>query len=479
MKEKKINNRAFFKDLSWYFLGSFVPLLIGFAKTPIFTRHFNKEDYGYLGIVTITFTYLGMVLFSWIGSCIWRYYSKYETEKKLTTLYTNLAFLYFISMVVLLTITLIWYGFANHFLVKQLIFYSFFQILLNQLFLFYMVLIRLKGKAKFYTIFQSVRAFFSIIIALAMVFILKSNISALVSSLVFLDALVLLFLFIFNPAKVTFKYHFISKKRIKELITYGGVGLILNVSLLVITTSDRYIIAWFSNLANVGIYDQVYKLGQISVVALVTIFFNTINPLLLKELELNFDNSVSLIRKYLKPFFIYGLPIIIYLSIFSKDISTLFLGEEFRVGYTILPFVFLAAYLQGLSSFYELRLKFSNKFRRLSIIAIAAAVLNILLTFIFVGLYGYKWAAITTVISYLVLIVLLHYFDNEILKFTRKNRKVYYKIIVVLTLQIAIYILLDYMWEINLLEKLMMITFFVLTYYLLLKKELKSVEIPI
>jgi len=477
-KTIKINNHTFIKDFSWYFLGSFVPLLIGFAKTPIFTRHFNKEDYGFLGLITITFTYLGMVLFSWIGSCIWRYYSKYKLENRLKELYSNLALLYFISMLMLLIITLIWYSFTEHYLVKQLIFYSFFQIIFNQLFLFYMVLIRLKGKAKFYTTFQSVRALFSIVIALVMVFVLEFNISALVSSLVILDALVILILLIFNPAGVSINYRLISKKKIKEFLKYGTVGLILNISILIITTSDRYIIAWFSNLEHVGVYDQVYKLGQISVVALVTIFFNTINPFLLKELEMNFDNSIQLIKKYLKPFFIYGLPMIIYLSIFSKDISMLFLGKEFRVGYTILPFVFFAAYLQGLSNFYELRLKFSNKFKKLSLIAITTAIINVILTIIFVGLYGYKWAAITTLFSYLILILMLHYYDKKILYITPKNRLLYYKMGIVLALQIALYIFIENSFQLHSLPKIIIGVLFMLSYYLLFKKDLKSIDLP-
>ena len=478
MTGRKTNNRAFFKDFSWYFLGSFVPLLIGFAKTPIFTRHFGKEDYGYLGIISITFTYLGMVLFSWIGSCIWRFYSRYESENKLKHLYSNLGLLYFVSMLILVFIALIWYGSSDTILVKQLIFYSFFQILLNQLFLFYMVLIRLKGKAKFYTIFQTVRAFLSISIALIMVFWLNYNISALVSSLVVLDALVLLFLFAYNPAKVAVDYQLISKEKLKELISYGAVGLILNICLLVITTSDRYIIAWFGNLGDVGVYDQIYKLGQISVVALVTVFFNTINPLLLKQLETNFDSSVQLIRKYIKFFIIYGLPVIIYLSIFSKDIATLFLGKEFRVGYTILPFIFLAAYFQGLSNFYELRLKFSNKYKKLSFIAIAAAVINIIITTIFVGLYGYKWAAITTLFSYISLIAMLHYYDREILSIVKTKKNVYYKIGIVLTLQLLIYFLTDNLFELQFFIKLAIGILFVLSYYFLLKKELKLIDLP-
>ena len=476
MSNKK---NSFLKDFSWYFLGSFVPLLIGFVKTPVFTRHFNKEDFGYLGIVSLTFSYFGMVLFSWIGSCIWRYYTKYKVKKELKTLYSNLMFLYVLAFVVIMIVSLFWYITADNYLVKQLIFYSFFQIVLNQLFLFYMVIIRLKGKAKFYTLFQSIRAFFSILIALVLVFKFEVNISALISSLVIIDTIAILLLAIINPAGVGLNFKLIRRKNLKELILYGSAGLIINIGFLVITSSDRYIIYLLNNLETVGIYDQVYKLSQLSVVVLVTIFFNTINPTLLKELEVNFKNSVDLIQKYIKVFTIYGLPIITYLSLFSKDIAHVFLGEEFRVGYTIMPFVFLAAYIHGFSNFYELRLKFSNKLKRLSIIVICAALLNLVLNYIFVGLYGYKWAAVTTAITYIFLISVFHSFDKEIVELKYDKIGFLFKVVLVLGVQTILYFIINNMYDLNIIIKITLGIFFILTYYFIFKKSLSESDILI
>ncbi len=474
-----MTNKSFLKDFSWYFLGSFVPLLIGFIKTPVFTRHFNKEEYGYLGLVSLTFTYFGMLLFSWIGSCIWRYYSKYEAERALKNLYSNLLFLYIIAFIVLLMVSASWYMVAENTLVKQMIFYSFFQILFNQLFLFYMVIVRLKGKAKFYTIFQSFKAFLSILIALFLVFKFDANISALISSLAIIDVLAILFLVIINPAEVTFNVKLIKRENLKELVIYGSAGLIINIGFLVITSSDRYFIYLLSNLETVGIYDQVYKISQISVVVLVTIFFNTINPTLLKELETNFNKSIDLIQKYIKTFIVYGLPIITYLSLFSKDIATILLGHEFRVGYTIMPFVFFAAYIHGLSNFYELRLKFSNQLKKLSTIIISAAILNIILNYIFISLYGYKWAAVTTAITYILLVLTFHFFDKKVFKFSRSDYYSGYQIILFLVLQVVIYFIIDKVFELIVVVKLTIGILYVLSYIVIFKKRLFNTEIPI
>lgn len=476
MDKFRIQNYPFLKDFIWYFLGSFVPLFIGFIKTPIFTRHFGKEDYGFLGIVTITYGYLGMILFSWLGSCLWRYFSRFDSSNSLIKLYSNLAFLYFLAIVALLFISLVWYNLSYSELTNELIFYSFFQIIFNQLFLYYMVVIRLKGKAVFYTIFQTIRAIISVAVALILVFWLEFNISALVLSLVLIDFLAVLFLIILNPAKIKFNIKLIEKENLKELITYGGVGLILNLSLLLITSSDRYIIYLYGNLDLVGIYDQVCKLSQLFVAALVTIYFNTINPTLLKELENNFENSGRLIQKYMQVFIIYGLPLIFYLSLFSKDISNIFLGEEFREAHSIMPFVFLGAYLRGFSNFYELRLKFSNKLKKLSLIALSMAGLNIILNFIFVGMYGYKWAAVTTAFTYIFLVLILNYFDSSLLSVYKTKL---YKILLILVLQVIVFYALSSIFEMNIYKKVFLSLIFLFIYYQSFKKQFKEIRIPI
>ena len=485
MKDKVFNKMSiksysFFKDFSWYFLGSIIPLLIGFIKTPVFTRHFNKEAYGYLGLVTITFSYLGMILFSWIGSCIWRYYNKYKINNNLKTLYTNLIFLYIIAFFLLFIASILWYLSADYKLVKQLIFFSFFQLILNQLFLFYMVVIRLKGKAVFYTLFQSIRALLSLIVALILVFIYQVNISALISSLVLIDAMVIIFLTIFNPAEINFNFKLINKENLIELVSYGSAGLIINIGFLVIASSDRYIIAWLSSLESVGIYDQVYKISQLSLVALVTIYFNTINPSLLKVLESNYENSVQHIKKHIAVFIVYGLPIVTYLSLFSKDIAYIFLGPEFRPGYSMMPFIFLAAYLHGISNFFELRLKFSNKLKRLGLTVVIMAALNVFLNYFFVASYGYKLAAVTTAITYIFLIAAFHFYDRNILAISKEDSIELFKIIFILALQVMAYYVFVQYFELKTFLKIFIGLLFVLAYIFIFKnlllKTIKSIN---
>ena len=470
---------TFRKDFFWYFLGSMLPMFMGFIKTPVFTRHFDTEAFGQLGIVSISFSFLGMMLFSWISSCLWRYYSSYKTSGGLTILYTNLLFLFTISLMLLGLITALWHMESDTDLIKELIFYSFLQLIFNQLFLAYMVVIRLNGKSKYYTIFQAVRALMSLSLVLILVFYFDLGISALVSSLVLVDLSSLILLALVNPAEIEFRLSQINKPALKELLQYGSLGFILNISLLSVSYSDRYVIALYFDLEQVGIYDQVSKISQLSIMALITVYFNTINPALLKVLDSDFKGSIAKTQNYLYPFILIGVPIVVYLSIFSEEIAGILLGINFRQGYVMMPYIFMATYLHGVSNFFELRLKFSNQLKWLGSIAVITALLNMVLNLVFVAKFGYQWAAYTTLISYLFMVLLFYFRDKEVLKLTREKRAVLVKMFLLLTGQYLIFAIFVDKMDLQREFRITIGLIFALTYFLYFKKSIIKLKIPV
>ena len=454
-------------------------MVIGFIKTPVFTRHFAKDSFGQLGLVTITFTFLGMLLFSWISSCLWRFYGRHEASNSLPRLYSNLFFLFLVSLGVVSLVTFIWVWRSENDLIQQLISFSFFQLIFNQLFLGYMVVIRLMGKSGYYNLFQGVRALISLLIALLLVFHFDANITALVSSLAVTDALSLFVLGVLNPAGLKLRIKDVNVKVLKEFLHYGSMGLILNISLLSISYSDRYIIALFHNLEEVGIYDQVSKISQLSMMALITVFLNTINPSLLRTLETDFKHALSRMQVYVFVFIFFGIPIVFYLSLFSEEIAGLLLGKAFREGYVIMPYVFLATSLYGLTNFFELRLKFSNRMLKLGVVAISTALINIVLNLIFVKSFGYQWAAYTTLISYLIMLSILCMGDPAVLQTVWQRRSLLVKIVLLLTIQYIGYQFFVDKKQLQLAGRIALGLIFVLTYFILFRKSLVKIQIPL
>lgn len=465
--------------MGWYLLGTIIPMGVGFFKTPIFTRYFTPEEYGYLGLITITFSYFSVFLYSWLAGCLWRYYNTYKNKNDLKNLYSNIFFVYLGASFILLFISGVWYVMADNPLVKHLILLSFIQFFIKEFIGLYLIVIRLEGKALTYNLIHSSRAVLSFGLLYIMTFGYQYRITSVLLSIIFIDILALIFILTFVRNNLAFSIKSISRKTLIILYKFGSIGLVVNFCFLLISSSDRYIIALFGSMDDVGIYNQVYNISQLSVVALVIVFFNTVNPKLNKELEVNFENSNRLNSTYLYVFLLFGLPVITYFCLFSEQMAFVLLGEEFRSGYTIMPYVFISAFLYGLFLFIEIKFKFAEKLKNIAIGMILASIINIGLNFIFISLYGYKSAAITTFVSYLFLF--FYFYLQDSLGFL-KNWNFVKRILLsllILIIQVIIDLVLRTYFSINVWFTIIEAVVFFIMYLGIFKNEIRSLKIPV
>jgi O-antigen/teichoic acid export membrane protein len=479
MTDSKLNNSGFIRDLSWYMLGTLIPMGVGFIKTPIFTRYFTPEEYGYLGLITITFSYISVFLYSWLSGCLWRYYNAYKEKNDLNNLYSNLFFIFSGASLLLLVISIGWYLLSENSLVRQLIILSFIQYLVRELISLYLIIARLEGKSMKYNIIHSLRAVLSFTLLYIMAFGYQYRITSVITSAIVIDAVALIFLLVSNQERVMLSIKKISKQTLSVLFRYGSVGLITNFCFLLVSSSDRYIIALFTDMASVGIYNQVYSICQLSVVALVTVYFNTINPKLNRELEINFKNANLLISKYLYAFLLIGIPLVTWLGLFSRQLSVILLGEEFRSGYTIMPYIFTSAFLYGIFMFIEVKFKFADKLKNIAIGVIIASILNIGLNFVFIPIYGYQWAAITTLVAYLFLLLYFYFQDDAGFFRNREYMTSIGLLVLLMIMQIAVDRLVNRFYELTLMQTIFEGLLFIAIYLTLFGKKILSLKIPV
>jgi O-antigen/teichoic acid export membrane protein len=464
--------------MGWYFVGSLIPMGVGFIKTPIFTRYFTPEEYGYLGIVTITFAYISIFLYSWLSSCLWRYYNAFKNKHNLKGLYSNMTAIYLAGSVLLLIASGVWYVLADLPLVRNLILLSFIQYFIKEFIGLYLIIVRLEGKAFKYNAIHSMRAVLSFGVLYWMAFVMDFRIESMILSTIIIDVLALLFVLLYNREGVSVSMNRISRGTLKLLLKFGSVGLVSNFFFMLITSSDRYIIALYTDMSTVGIYNQVYNICQLSVVALVTVYFNTINPKLNKELEIDFTNAAKLIQDYLFVFLMFGLPVVTYLSMFPREIAFILLGESFRSGYVIMPWIFISSYMYGLFLFIEIRFKFADKLKNIAMGVFLASILNVVLNFIMIPLYGYKWAAITTFLAYTF--ILIYFYSQDSMGFFQNKSYVRKTLIFILIL--AVELILDFIirknYPLTLWQTIAEGLLFFIIYLGLIRRQIVKVKIP-
>ncbi len=426
------------RDILWYSIGFLVPMLLGFIKTPIFTRYFTPEEYGKLSIVSNTFAYLSIFAFAWLASCIWRYYNQYKNNDKLQLLYSNISFLYSVSTAVMLLLSAVWMFIEQGSGTGILVLLLCLQTVLSQFIDLHLIIIRLQRKSLKYniiTVFMSASGF---IVLLVLTFVLGLRIEAAVISTVSINVLILIYILFSTSFKGLISKRCISYGIIKEFLKYGSVTVVSALSLIVLTSSDRYIIALFKDMKAVGIYNQVYGLGEISIVALVRVYLNSINPILFKELEDNLKGYSVTLYKYTNIYILYLLPAVVYFSLFSKQIATIFLGGEFRTGYSMMPFIMFTAFIYGMSEFIHDIFRFSNKFVMLVRGIIIAALINIVLNVILLPFFNYQVAAMTTLAAYIFLYLYCYYNDSTKYFHCRENLKTILPYVGILAAQVLL-----------------------------------------
>jgi O-antigen/teichoic acid export membrane protein len=411
--ERSIHSSRQIRDFIFYLSGSSILALISIIRLPVFTSHFTPAEFGLFSLVSITYTYLSVALYNWINSCVYRYYHEYEGRGQLNILYSNIFLLFLSASVILLLVSVIWYASAGGKEIRSLVVPAFCFLFTNQIFSILLVIYKIQGKALIFNLFQALQAVFSFLLILLLIFHLHVGINAIFIGQAGVNLVLTIILLVLNrsvlgeisPASV-------SKGFMSKMMHYGFVGFISSMGIFILISSDRYIIALFQNVSQVGIYNQVYQVGQVSVYFLVTVFFNAITPGFNKLLTgLSKENEKQLLN-YVYAFVLLILPLTFYVSIFARQVAEFLLGKEFRQGFAMIPWIVISSFLYGLTLFNETKMKFEHRFKPVLWGVIIACLLNAALNFMFVPLWGYSWAAISTFISYLFLFIYYYAKDD-------------------------------------------------------------------
>jgi O-antigen/teichoic acid export membrane protein len=462
-----------FSDFFWYLAGTVTTLLVGLLRTPVFTRYFTPEEYGYFSLILITYTLISIFLYGWLANCIWRFYNYYKKNADLNRFYLNLFLLYLVFSALFMIIAIFWFRLSAGAITKRLTILVFLQLFIASPLNYMLITDRLEYRSGKYNIITIIRVSLSFLIQYILTFQLNFRIEAIPLASLSVDIIILLIVAPAFLAKMTIKLKYISLKIIKTLFGYAIPGIISNVTAIVLASSDRYFIAWFGNIDQVGIYNQVYGFSQLSIVALVNVFFAVINPKFLKTLEYSFKGSNRLTVNYLVVFIIVILPLTFYLSLFSL------FGREFRIGYKLMPWIMFGNFFYGLTLFSDNRLKFGTRYKQIVWGYLFTALLNIVLNYFFIPACSYRFAAISTLISYFILMLYFYYLDIRYNSLAISGTKVLVPCLIILFVQLlADSMIRRYLFpEIHLagtlIESLIFTLFYVATVYLFVSKPVR------
>lgn len=205
----------------------------------------------------------------------------------------------------------------------------------------------------------------------------------------------LIWLYVFKKGKT-----FYNKK-------YWKLSLSLSIPLIghslasqVLSVSDRVMISDMVGNSAVGIYSTLYSVSSIAQLVWGALNASFI-PYLYQNLEKP-EKRASLVKVSNLLIAMYG-GVVILCAFFAPEVVRILATEEYYEAIYIIPPIISGVFLIAVANMYSNILLYNKKTPFIMLSTSVAAVLNIILNYIFIPKFGYMAAAYTTLFSYVLM----------------------------------------------------------------------------
>ena len=401
-----------------YGVGHVLSRSIGFLLLPVYTNFILPEK---LGIAALLFLFLAfMTIIYQIGfsEAFLRYFALTTDLQKRRLVFSNS----YISVIIIsLFFSLIIFQFSDH--ISLFIFHTrqykhlillCIGILLGDV-LAQIPLLTLRVEEKSYLYLALTLSNIVINLAMNIIFIVVLGkgvtgifISNAISSLFLL---VLVFPVILKYFRFTFRLSVV-----RMLFLFGFPYVFSGTSKIIMDLADRFLLERLIGLKTVGIYNASYKLGTIMGL-IVAGFRFAWNPYSLSISQR--ADAKTIYARVLTYFILVAGFVFLVVSFFLEYILKIkicgisFFGAQYLEGIIIVPHIMLSYILYGIYSILIVGIFIEKKSFILPIITGVGAVTNIVGNLFMIPYLGMTGAAITTVISYLIMVIFLYFYIQK------------------------------------------------------------------
>lgn len=379
----------------WFLVCSFFQSGISTITTPIFTRLLTTEEYGQFSVFSswqaIVVVFVGLNLYSAVYT---QGLVKFEEDKKI----------YSSSMQgLLLTLCTIWGGI--YFLFRDFwnslfslntiqMFSMLGMIWASSMFNLWAAEQRSEYKYRGLVLITVVVSIMKPVVGILFVLMSEDKVTARIVGLFLVELLCFSWIYFYEMHRG--KCHF-SKKYWKYTLALTIPLIPHYLSQTVLSSADRIMIKDMIGASEAGIYSLAYSISQI-----MTLFsaamIQTLNPWIFRKIKEKCILDIAPVA-YISLIFIAGLNIL--LIAFAPEIIRIFASSDYYSAIWIMPPVAMSVFFMFSYSLFATFEFYFEKTKYISVATILSAILNVVLNYIFIGLFGYQAAGYTTLVCYI------------------------------------------------------------------------------
>jgi O-antigen/teichoic acid export membrane protein len=459
----KVNNSAL------YMIGEVIPRILSILLLPIYTRYFSPDDYGIMSYIDSLIVFVFMFSILSLNSYVLRTYFEQKNlteQKKLVgnifvfiASYNIFTFFFFSFF---LTVLLEILGSEINFL--PLVFLALVANFFETFSIIPLVLLRINEKAGQFIFYSLSKTFLQIFLILAFVIILDYGIDGKYYAMILAN-----FIFALIYIKMMLKESILNFyfQQIKSALKFSLPLAPGAISFVILDISDRVILEKYVTLEDLGLYSIAYTLG-FGLNVVINGSYRAFEPILFKNFS--HHNFLEIFIKIKDSFFALVFFAALFLILYSQEVLKIVATDSYFSASYIVPIIVLAAIAKGIYMLYAVLAMYGKNTKIIGLAIMFGAIVNLIINLVFIPKYGVLVAAISTVISFLLISFIIQVISY---KYIKLPMFVYVKDYLLLTLfAILTYVLfykmkIEYSTDVTILKTLIFILFslFIKWYY--------------
>jgi O-antigen/teichoic acid export membrane protein len=396
---------SFFKDSVIYGIGNSLQKFISLMLIPIFTRVLSPEEYGVLSTLSTITYFISALAGLGLISATSRYFFKAETsDEKSKVLSTSI----FLRLGATGSVTLLMLLIASQISVllfdteqwKWVVVVSLLLLPITQVSEVFESTFRYYRSAWKYLIVTVIRALINPGLAIFFVLVMQYGVLGIkMASLISAIITMVIAYVIFARHKISWKY---DKKWAKLMLVFGFPLIWTSMLTWVNSVSDKLIILKLDDLSSVGLYSIGQSFSQPGLFISIAMQMSAY-VLLMSTYAEDKDPEKKITKKavnqYWKSYLLLAMPATMFLSVFSLDILKIFTTPAYYSGAIVIPFLTMGIVLNQSQAIVGIGMEFVEKTKPFLWIMLVASTINVVLNIVFIPIYGYAVAAVTTLLS--------------------------------------------------------------------------------
>ncbi|NPD46733.1 lipopolysaccharide biosynthesis protein [Lentimicrobium sp. S6] len=405
----------FIKNISLYSFGSILNKSIQFLLLPLYTHFLTPTDYG---ILELTYLY-GALLVIFYGFIIENGYVRLYFDKK-ESLYRDTLFgtafifkivvgLGFLSISFLFSdaISIAIIDVENGALFIQLISLSVFikaiaEIPLKTLIVEKRALRYLINNSLFVLVSLSSTVYFVVFMELGIEGVLYGQIVGSTTQFIILVL-----------TELKWRYFRFSISYLSEMLYFSIFLIPTSLASFITYWSNRYFLQEHSSLEDVGIFSLGYKIASIIPILITGPIKKVVGPEIYGLID-NPEECKNKIRHFTSIILFFLLFFGLSLSMFSKELVFFMASTEFASSYEVVFILSMGYVMIGIAGIVVLPINITKKTWLITITWILGSLLNVLLNYYLIDVYGKEGAAYATFLTFLFILTLYFVFSERV-----------------------------------------------------------------